>query len=238
MSKSLGTPLIETFNLKKDYEMPNGALPILKGIDLELFAAQMTFIVGRSGSGKSTLLHLLGGLDVPTSGKVYFQGEDLSGMSEKEIARLRNLQLGFVFQFFHLLPELTLFENVLLPTMIAGKEDKKWVKETLKRVKLWSRKDHYPSELSGGEQQRAAIARALVNKPAALLCDEPTGNLDEETAKTIYELLFQLNQQYGQAAIIVTHDDEWPLRNSQVLRLQDGMLIRENRGEVHVEQPF
>jgi len=235
---NLRQPLIETFQLKKEYETPSGALPILKGVDFEVFPEQLIYIVGRSGSGKSTLLHILGALDDASSGKVFFEGEEMGKMSEVELANFRNSKIGFVFQFYHLLPELTLFENVLLPSMIAGKSDKKWVKETLKRVRLWSRKDHYPSELSGGEQQRAGIARALVNKPSILFCDEPTGNLDEETAKTVFDLIQNLNKQYGQSAVIVTHDEDWAWKNSYVMRLHDGVLIRENRGEVHIEQPF
>ena len=226
MNKPFDQPIVETFKLKKDYETPSGVLPVLKGVDLELYPGQMIFIVGRSGSGKSTLLHLLGGMDSVTSGKIFFQGEEMGTMGEREKARVRNLHLGYVFQFYHLLPELNLFENVLLPSMIAGKEDKKWTKEMLKRVRLWSRKEHYPSELSGGELQRAAIARALVNKPAVLLCDEPTGNLDEETAKSIYDLLFQLNQQFGQSSIIVTHDDFIAKHARKIIRIRDGEIVR------------
>ncbi len=196
----------------------------------------MAFIVGRSGSGKSTLLHLLGGLDQPTSGRVLFQGEDLAKLNDNDLARLRNSRAGFVFQSYYLLPELTLFENVLLPSIIAGKPDKKWAQEILKKVKLWSRRGHYPSELSGGEQQRGAIARALMNRPSVVFCDEPTGNLDEETAQEIFSVLKELNEQEGQSFLIVTHDENWAWRYPRVLRLHDGVLMRDNRGEVHIEQ--
>ena len=235
---SASEPLLATFDLKKDYDTPGGNLEILKGIQLSLARGEMSFIIGRSGSGKSTLLHLLGGLDNPTSGKIVFEGEDLTSMQERQLARVRNLRIGMVFQFYHLLPELTVFENVLLPTIIAGKRDEKWTKEILKRVKLLSRQDHYPSELSGGEQQRVALARALVNRPSIVLCDEPTGNLDEETAECVLSLLNQLNQKEGQSFLIVTHDEGLAWRYSRIFRLTDGVLLREDsRGEqVKVEQ--
>ncbi len=229
-------PILETTGLKKMYEIPTGTLTVLKGVDFELFAGEMAFIVGRSGSGKSTLMHLLGGLDKPSAGRVLFQGDDLAKMSEKELCRLRNRNIGLVFQYYYLLPELTLYENVLIPSIIAGNKDTKWAKELLKRVKLWSRRDHYPSELSGGEEQRTAIARALINRPAVVLCDEPTGNLDEETAEEVYRLLSDLNQQDNHSFLIVTHDATWAWRYARVLKLQDGVLMRDNRGEVQVEQ--
>jgi len=212
--------------------MPAGRLSVLKGINFELHAGEMAFIVGRSGSGKSTFLHLLGGLDVPSAGKISFEGHDMTRFNEKELARLRNLRFGFVFQFYHLLPELTVYENVLLPTMIARKSDVSWVKEILKRVKLLSRQDYYPSELSGGEKQRVAIARALANKASVVFCDEPTGNLDEETAETIFTLLTELNRQEGQSFLIVTHDETLAWRYPHpVFRLHEGILMREERGQ-------
>ena len=233
---NLGRPLLEAYDLKKDYDSPAGRLPVLKGIHFGLAAGEMAFIIGRSGSGKSTFLQLFGGLDQPTSGKIMFEGQELTAMSEKTLARIRNRCLGLVFQFYHLLPELTLYENVLLPTMIRGERDDKWVKEVLKRVKLLSRQDHYPSELSGGEQQRAAIARALVNHPSIVLCDEPTGNLDEENAEGILSLLNDLNREEGQSFLIVTHDEALAWRYQKVYRLVDGILLHENRGRVGMEQ--
>ena len=143
--------ILEAYDIKKDFDHPAGRLSVLKGVHFKLSAGEMVFILGRSGSGKSSLMHLLGGLDQPTSGKIIFEGQDLTEMNEKTLARVRNRRVGFVFQFYHLLPELTLYENVLLPSMIAGKPDEKWAKDLLKRVKLWSRQDHYPSELAGGE---------------------------------------------------------------------------------------
>ena len=230
------TPLITAYDLKKDYDSAAGPLPILKGVHFSLERGKMAFIVGRSGCGKSTLLHLLAGLDQPTHGKILFEGEDMTQMSEKALSRIRSTRLGLVFQFYHLLPELTLYENVILPAMISGQVDKVWAKEVLKRVKLLSRQTHYPSELSGGEQQRAAIARALIQKPSVILCDEPTGNLDEETAESVMSLICDLNQHEGQAFLIVTHDEELAWRFGQVYRLHDGALLSENRGQVNIKQ--
>ena len=230
MNKENENALLRVYDLKKEYDSPTGLLPILKGVHFSVKPGEMVFIIGRSGSGKSTLLHLLGGLDVPTSGKIIFEGEDITALKEKKLARIRNLRVGFVFQFYHLLPELTLYENVLLPSMIAGKRNDKWVKEILKRVKLMSRQDHYPSELSGGEQQRAAIARALVNRPSLVFCDEPTGNLDRETSESLLSLLSDLNRHEGQSFVIVTHDEALAWRYNNVYRLVDGVLVREEAG--------
>ncbi|HXV27649.1 MAG TPA: ABC transporter ATP-binding protein [bacterium] len=223
--------LMEAVDLKKDYPSPSGQLSILRGIQFNLAAAEIAFILGRSGSGKSTLLHLLGGLDSPSSGKILFEGQDITKWHERELARFRNIKVGFVFQFYHLLPELTVFENVILPMAIAGKVNHRWAKEILRRVKIISRRDYYPSELSGGEKQRVAIARALVNKPSIVLCDEPTGNLDEETAESVFALLNDLNKQEGQSLIIVTHDESLAWRYPRpVFRLHEGLLAREERG--------
>ena len=228
--------MLAVYDVKKDYETPGGRLSILKGVHYQVNPGEMSFIIGRSGSGKSTLLHLLGGLDQPTSGKIIFEGEEITAMNEKALARVRNRRMGLVFQFYHLLPELTLYENVLLPSMIAGKADPNWAKEILKRVKLLSRQDHFPSELSGGEQQRAAIARALVNRPSIVFCDEPTGNLDRETAESIVSLIQDLNQHEGQAFVIVTHDEVLAWRFQNVYRLVDGLLVRDNMGRVDLKQ--
>lgn len=227
--------LLAAYDLKKDYESPTGPLPILKGLQMTIKTGDMSFIIGRSGSGKSTLLHLLAGLDTPTAGKIIFEGEELTAMNEKAISRIRNRRLGFVFQFYHLLPELTLYENVLLPSLIAGKRDDNWCKELLKRVKLLSRQDHYPSELSGGEQQRAALARALMNRPSLVLCDEPTGNLDRETSESILFLMNDLNRRDGQAFVIVTHDEVLAWRYPQVFRLVDGVLVKDENPSGRVQ---
>ena len=222
---------LETVDLRKDYLTGEEDLPVLKGITFSLERGHMHFIIGRSGSGKSTLLHLMGGLDRPSSGKILFEGEDLAEMPEQRLARIRNQRIGFVFQFFHLLPELTLAENVMLPSLIYGQPDEPWIREVLQRVKLLSRRHHLPSQLSGGEKQRAAIARALINRPSVVLCDEPTGNLDQETAESVFALLEELNKKEGQTFVLVTHDETLAWRYRHVYRLQDGLLSRlEHRG--------
>jgi len=225
MNNIIEAPLLSAFDLKKEYETPTGVLEILRSVQLIVRKGEMVFITGKSGSGKSTLLHLLGGLDRPSQGKILFEGKDMTAMEEKEMAKIRSRHIGFVFQFYHLLPELTVYENVLLPMLIAGKINKMWVKEVLKRVRLWNRRTHFPSELSGGEQQRVAIARALVNHPAVVLCDEPTGNLDGENAASVMALLNELNAQEGQSFLIVTHDEDMASRYERTYRLHEGVLV-------------
>jgi lipoprotein-releasing system ATP-binding protein len=235
MNNIVEAPLLSAFDVKKEYETPVGVLEILRSVQLIIRKGEMVFVTGKSGSGKSTLLHLLGGLDRPSQGKILFEGKDMTEMSEKELAKIRSRHIGFVFQFYHLLPELTVYENVLLPTLIAGKPNKIWVKEVLKRVRLWNRRTHFPSELSGGEQQRVAIARALVNHPAVVLCDEPTGNLDGENAASIMALIHELNAQEGQAFLIVTHDEEMASRYERAYRLHEGVLVPGHRFTPHPE---
>ncbi len=223
--------ILSAQGLSKDYELPSGTLEVLKKINFTLRPGEMHCVIGRSGSGKSTFLNLLGGLDQPTQGEIYFEGMDLARMSDAKRSKIRNRRIGFIFQFYHLLPELTLYENVILPSRISGKREDKWAKELLRRFRLLSRQHHYPSELSGGEQQRAAIARALVNHPSVVLCDEPTGNLDQETAESVTQLLFDLNREEGQSFIIVTHDETLAWRSQSVFRLVDGMLVPQTRGD-------
>ena len=175
--------MLKAIQLEKDFEGPRGKLHILRGVALEVFEGDLAFVVGRSGAGKSTLLHLLGGLDRPSRGTVEFKGEDLSVFDEESLAEYRNKRIGFVFQFYHLLPELTVKENVELPSLIRGKRSSRRSDELLKRMGLWDRRGHLPNELSGGEQQRVSIARALINEPEVVFCDEPPGNLDDETAE-------------------------------------------------------
>jgi ABC-type lipoprotein export system ATPase subunit len=210
-------------NLEKFYEGPHGSLPVLRGVSLNVNQGELLFILGRSGSGKSTLLHLIGGLDYPNSGTIKFNGKNVNSMNDGSMAVYRNEKIGFVFQFFHLLPELTVEENVLLPSRIRGKLNSSRAETLLKRVDLWERKDHLPSELSGGEKQRTAIARALINKPSLVLCDEPTGNLDDETARLIHELIVELNRE-GQAFLIVTHDEQMAQSGHRIYRLHEGMV--------------
>ena len=213
--------------VRKDYATPEGPISVLRGVDFSLSEGEMVFIVGRSGSGKSTLLHLLGGLDRVSEGRIFFRGNDLSLMNEKELASYRNRKVGFVFQFFHLLPELTLLENVLLPTLMARTPDPDRARQLIRRVGLTGREKHFPAELSGGEQQRAAIARSLVNQPEVVFCDEPTGNLDDETAETVFGLLTELREESGLAFVIVTHDERTAYRFEKVYRLHEGILTRD-----------
>jgi len=234
--------ILKAQDLKKEYESPAGRFSVLKGVQFTHKKGEMNFIVGKSGTGKSTLLHLFGGLDHPTGGKIFFEDQIITQMKEKKLAKLRNIRFGFVFQFYHLLPELTVYENVLLPTLIAGKPNPKWAREILKRMKLLNRRDYYPTELSGGEKQRVAIGRALVNKPSIVFCDEPTGNLDEETAGLVFSVIRELNQQEGQSFLVVTHDETLAWRYPKhVYRLHDGLLTQQDRapspsGEKHTDE--
>ncbi len=204
---------------------------VLRGIDLSVQASDRLAIVGSSGSGKSTLLHLLGGLDTPTEGDVFIKGQAISKLSVTALSRLRNHALGFVYQFHHLLPEFSAVENVAIPLVIAGKKPslaEKEAAELLSRVGLSHRLSHKPGELSGGERQRAALARALITKPACLLADEPTGNLDHRTAEGIFDLMMDLNAQSGTALVIVTHDIGLAKRMDKTLMLMDGELASAN----------
>ena len=213
--------------LSKTYR--EGALitPVFEDLDVAVRAGESLAIVGASGTGKSTLLHLLAGLDQPTSGRVHLMGEDLYRHSEAEKGRLRNRHLGFIYQFHHLLPEFTAVENVMMPLLIAGKAADKARQpaiELLEQVGLGHRLKHKPGELSGGERQRVAVARALVNRPACILADEPTGNLDETTADGVFDLLIELKQRHGVALVIVSHDNHLAAKCGRTLELHQGRL--------------
>jgi ABC-type lipoprotein export system ATPase subunit len=223
--------MLEAIDLHKAYNNGKKTLPVLKGINLKIKAAEFAGIVGPSGAGKSTLLHILGGLDSPDQGKVIFQQEDLYALNDKAISGVRNRRIGFVFQFYHLLAEFNVLENVMMPALINSKlktQNSKLNAEVvllLEKVGLADRATHFPSQLSGGEKQRVAIARALLNKPHLLLCDEPTGNLDSATGKEIISLIKKVNQENKMAVVVVTHNAELAGLTDRVFQLRDGMLV-------------
>ncbi len=219
--------LIRVGDLYKSYYDGVTELPVLKGIDLEVKKAEIVAVVGASGVGKSTLLHLLGGLDRPTDGTVLYEGDDIFALNDQELDRFRNKEIGFVFQFHYLLPELTALENVAMPGLIARQKPdvaQNRARELLDYVGLVERLEHRPSELSGGERQRVAIARALVNQPKVVLADEPTGNLDQKTSEAVHDLLWTLNAQFDQTFIIVTHNQTLAQRADRLIQLVDGQV--------------
>ncbi len=215
--------MIRAENIYKSF----GDLAVLKGIDLEIPSGKIHSIVGSSGAGKTTLLQILGTLSNPSKGEIYFKNQKISDFSEKELARFRNKEIGFVFQFHHLLPEFTALENVCIPAFIAkqskGKAENR-AKELLDFLGLMDRLNHKPSELSGGEKQRVAVARALINNPSVILADEPSGNLDSNNRKDLHQLLFKLRDELGQTFVIVTHDDQFAEESDKIIHIKDGRI--------------
>jgi len=220
--------IVKLNNIHKYYRIGNTKLHVLKGISLEIAPGELLAIEGPSGAGKSTLLHLMGGLDRPSEGKVYLEGEDIYNFTDSRISQLRNEKVGFVFQFYYLIPELTVLENVALPLLIRGEYRKKALnltQEVLDFLNLKERVSHYPNQISGGEQQRAAIARAIVTNPKLLLCDEPTGNLDSQMGQEVLKLLLNINKERATTIIIVTHDKDVALWMKRRIHINDGTFI-------------
>lgn len=224
-------PVLRATQLSRSYQQGDLKVDVLRDVNLNIGKAERVAIIGSSGSGKSTLLHLLGGLDTPSSGQVQLAGQNVAELGQAARGRLRNRSVGFVYQFHHLLPEFTALENVSMPLLIRGESKAKAAKEAaelLVRVGLGERLRHKPAELSGGERQRAAVARALINRPQLVLADEPTGNLDEDTASRVYELMLELNKELGTSFLVVTHDTRLAFRMDRVLRLTHGQLQPES----------
>jgi len=226
-----GTPsasIVTATGLERIYGEGAAEVRALDGVDVAFEKGRFTSIMGPSGSGKSTLMHILAGLDKPTAGSVKVDGVEITGLDDGELTQLRRDKLGFVFQFFNLLPVLTAEENILLPMSIARrKPDKAWVDEVIDRVGLTDRRSHRPSELSGGQQQRVAVARALVTKPAVLFADEPTGNLDSKSSEDVLQLLRGSVDEYGQTVIMVTHEPDAAAHGDRLIALRDGKLVHD-----------
>lgn len=224
---SFRSPLLKLINVSKIYRPDGQPIQALKNVNLEIKEGEFAAIMGPSGSGKSTLMHLAGCLDTPTSGKVTLEGKNVSQLSEEDLAKIRSQKIGFVFQTFNLIPRTTALDNVALPLIYAGidlKKRKKLSQQTLKEVGLADRADHFPNQLSGGEQQRVAIARALINQPLIVFADEPTGNLDTQSGKEIMKIFSQLNKK-GKTIIVVTHEAHIAKYAKRIIKIRDGEII-------------
>lgn len=223
--------VFETRGLTKVYDMGEVQVHALRGIDLDLYSSELVVLLGASGSGKSTLVNILGGLDTATEGKVFYRGNDLTSASERELTEYRRHHIGFVFQFYNLIPSLTALENVAIVTEIA--ENPMTPQEALDLVELGDRADHFPSQLSGGQQQRVAIARAIAKRPAVLLCDEPTGALDSQTGIIVLEALDRVNRELGTTTVIITHNVVQGEMAERIIQLKDGLItdIRQNENK-------
>jgi putative ABC transport system ATP-binding protein len=224
----VGAPVVTATDVTRRYGEGETAVDALRGVSLSVQPGELVAVMGPSGSGKSTLMHILAALDEPTSGTVTIGGQDVAGLTDREVTLLRRKHIGFVFQFFNLLPMLTAEENVALPLSIAGeKPDKAFLDDLLKRLGIYDRRSHRPAELSGGQQQRVAIARALVSQPTVVLADEPTGNLDTTTSHEILDLLRSATEDYGQTTVMVTHDAGAAAIAGRILFLSDGLIADE-----------
>jgi putative ABC transport system ATP-binding protein len=229
--KATAGAVIEAKELTRRYGEGDTAVDALRGCSIEVHRGELTAVMGPSGSGKSTLMHILAGLDQPTSGSVSIDGTDITTLGDAELTKLRREHIGFIFQFFNLLPMLTAEENIVLPLELAGRKlDKAWINEVIEKIGLDDRRNHRPSELSGGQQQRVAIARALISKPTVVFADEPTGNLDSSTSAEILEILRDSVSSYGQTTVMVTHDANAAAIADRVLFLADGCIVKELRG--------
>jgi len=229
--------LIKLENVWKIFKLGEGELPILKGVNLEINPGSFATIMGPSGSGKSTLMYMLGLLDMPSRGKIYLQGQDTSNFSEDKLAEARGKKIGFIFQQFNLLQNLTALENVMLPMIFQGipeQKRKERAQRLLESVNLRHRVDHKPSEMSGGEQQRIAIARSLVNNPEILIADEPTGNLDSTTGRTVMEILKKLHEEQKKTIVVVTHDPTIAHYSQNIIHIQDGLIVANHFKETDV----
>jgi predicted ABC-type transport system involved in lysophospholipase L1 biosynthesis ATPase subunit len=227
MAQSANNAWIKAENLHRGYSVGKKRIEVLHGIDLQIKRGEKVFLCGPSGAGKTTLMYILAGLEKPEQGSVWVDGQDLYAMSRRQQARIRNKSMSYIFQNYYLMPELTALENVMVPAMISGHDAMEKAKESLERVGLAKRVDHLPAELSGGEQQRVAIARSLVNSPQIIFADEPTGNLDSRNGEQVMEMLLALSSEDGATLVVVTHDEALAVNGDRKLVIKDGMISKD-----------